>query len=885
MPLPIIFFAGQALSFLVRKAVVTLGKKVIQRSAKEAAKKATGMSLSGLLKKALKSTGKGIVKAAGKAALKTSMDEETSKSKQSIDEESSRLNKMDDEDNDAERINEAIQEEKIISSDAVREESPDATPQNYNPGDTRGLSNLELLQRIVAETSVLKTKVKSIENFYYQREQDIEAEATEESIESKKDAEKVTEPKKGKVNKTEVDNKRKSAITTIATSFLGVLLAFGPILVRKFKENQEFIKNIPNLLKEKFLNIGKVLAEATDEYLIKPIKELFLVVIPSLWNQLMETAKTFISDLIAVPIRLFNSINEYSKELQIKALSSLYSVADSLPLGLGTGVKKVIAPYIDSKKKELKELKRKSKPPPAPPPRPQAAATSVPQSRAPASTIPSTPPTTSSVSSAIGSAEAGGSYDIAFGDVMGRGGKMRNLKGVKTAEEFANKKLSEMTFEEILRFQNERDNKNKGTSAVGKYQFMKRTLFGANMKGGLVEQAGLTMSDKFSPENQEKLQQVFLGQNAAILKRSGVPTTPGYLYMAHYIGPYGAIAVFKASEKGEDITVSQALVNKGYADPSKHNPELAKIRVSQLEEILSGRMSKHGATENIVEAVPEKKQDVPQIAASVNPEQPEGLASAPAAPLSASGKSINSVFDVQSGVDVSGLHPSFVRAAVAMGQDFLEKTGQKLLITSGYRDNAKQKSLWDAKVAELGGNEQAARKWVAEPMAPLGKGRGSFHMKGLALDINTKGARGINVLAGSRSKSTGWLESFGLTRPVPGEDWHVQPSATPPTPDNPLAPGAPIQVADKDANAINLATGEKKSKPAATQVASTSATGESIGKNSMEAKIEPSMRIASKSPAVVPVVVPGSKSSAASAQTKVNTEAVLGEYRLMLGTA
>ncbi len=884
MPLPIIFFAGQALSFLVRRAALALTKKVAQRAiAREATrgvtKKAASVGLKGLIKNALKSSSKKIVKT---TLIKAAFDEESTKSEKAINQEASQLNNSNEKENETEN-KDAVQEKNDIEKvDAIREEKPDAIKQNI-VNNVASASNLDVLNRILLETSILRKTVKSIENFYYRQEQDVEAKAIEQEIESKDDAIKVGKPRARKIDKVAEGEKRSSAIKKIATSFLGVLLAFGPILIRKFKENQELIKNIPSLLKEKFLSIGKALAEATDEYLIKPIKELFLVVIPELWNKLMTTAKTFIDDIIAIPIRLFNSMNEYSKQLQIKALSSLYEVADSLPLGLGTGVKKVIAPYLDTKKKELKQLREQNRPRREAPPSkqaPKSVAPSRPQAAAP---VPSSAP--SSVSSAIGSAEAGGSYDVAFGDVVGRGGKMRNLKGVKTAEEFANKKLSEMTFEELLRFQNERDSKNKGTNAVGKYQFMKKTLFGANMKGGLVEQAGLTMNDKFSPENQEKLQQVFLGQNAKILSKSGVPTTPGYLYMAHYIGPYGAIAVFKASEKGEDVTVSQALVNKGYADPSKHNPELAKIKVSQLEQILSDRMTKNGATENIVEAVPEPKRDIPQIATSINPEEPEGLASAPESSSSASGKSLTSVFDVQSGVDVSKLHPSFVKAAIAMGQSFIDKTGKKLLITSGYRDNAKQKQLFDAKVSELGGNEQAARKWVAEPMPPLGKGRGSFHMKGLALDINTKGGNGLNALAGSRSKSTGWLESFGLTRPVPGEDWHVQPSSTPPTPDNPLSPGTPIQVADKDANAVNLATGEKKSKPTATKVAAAVQTGESIGKTSMEAKVEPSMRIAKRAPAVQPIVVSGAKSSVASAQTKVNADAVLSEYRLMLGTA
>jgi predicted chitinase len=177
---------------------------------------------------------------------------------------------------------------------------------------------------------------------------------------------------------------------------------------------------------------------------------------------------------------------------------------------------------------------------------------------------------------------------------------------------------------------------------------------------------------------------------------------------------------------------------------------------------------------------------------------------------SSSPSSIKSVATTQSGVDLSGFHPEFEKRVAAMAADFEAKTGKKLLITSGTRSNEKQKELWDKKVAELGGNEAAARKLVAEPMPPLGKGKGSNHLKGLAIDINSKGPSGINVLAGTRTASTGWLESFGLSRPVANEDWHIQPLGTLPTPDNPVNPGAPTLVADKDGKAMDVNSGKKE---------------------------------------------------------------------------
>ena len=172
------------------------------------------------------------------------------------------------------------------------------------------------------------------------------------------------------------------------------------------------------------------------------------------------------------------------------------------------------------------------------------------------------------------------------------------------------------------------------------------------------------------------------------------------------------------------------------------------------------------------------------------------------------GGSLASLVKTQTGVDISGFQSEFEKRVAAMAADFKAKTGNTLLITSGYRSNEKQKELFDKALAANGGDIAKTRRQVAEPMPPLGNGKGSQHLQGLAVDINSKGADGLNTLAGPRDKPTGWLEAFGLIRPVPGEDWHVQPNGAAPTPDNPNNPGAPIAVAGKSGKATDVSSGK-----------------------------------------------------------------------------
>ena len=163
--------------------------------------------------------------------------------------------------------------------------------------------------------------------------------------------------------------------------------------------------------------------------------------------------------------------------------------------------------------------------------------------------------------------------------------------------------------------------------------------------------------------------------------------------------------------------------------------------------------------------------------------------------------SLSSVTKLQnSNVDISPdkINPELQKRVSAMAVDFKEKTGQTIQINSGFRDTEKQKVLYEAEMAR-----DPKSTGVARPGT-------SLHEKGLAFDIQSQGIDGINRLAGPRTASKGWLESFGLIRPVgpdvnpkmtKSEDWHVQLSNSKPSPDIGLN-------VDKSGAAVDVSTGK-----------------------------------------------------------------------------
>jgi hypothetical protein len=181
------------------------------------------------------------------------------------------------------------------------------------------------------------------------------------------------------------------------------------------------------------------------------------------------------------------------------------------------------------------------------------------------------------------------------------------------------------------------------------------------------------------------------------------------------------------------------------------------------------------------------------------------------------------------GVDTSKFNPGFESRVETMAAAFKQETGKMLLITSGYRSNEKQKQLYDADLAKNNGRPSGL---VAQPMAPLGAGTGSVHIKGLGIDINSKGDNGLNVLAGTRDKPTGWLEKYGLIRNVKGEDWHVTAAGAPSTPDD-------ATVTSKTGATVDPATGQAKGE------------GLNVGKSSTELAVEQRNQSKPKNPTVI----------------------------------
>lgn len=198
---------------------------------------------------------------------------------------------------------------------------------------------------------------------------------------------------------------------------------------------------------------------------------------------------------------------------------------------------------------------------------------------------------TVSISQAIGGAESGGNYDITYGDSLDKKGNVVPSKKYIAPP----KKLTEMTLSEVKEFGIKRSENGQGAGAVGKYQMMPTTLFGrVDSKGklvpGLVQREGLSMDEKFTPEVQDRLNSRLREDDMASLKRLGVPPTPGYQYMAHYIGAGGAAAVYK--NRDTDMTVAEVMASKNYA--VGNNPELHKLKAKDFEKELQGRLEKKG---------------------------------------------------------------------------------------------------------------------------------------------------------------------------------------------------------------------------------------------------------------------------------------------------
>lgn len=142
-----------------------------------------------------------------------------------------------------------------------------------------------------------------------------------------------------------------------------------------------------------------------------------------------------------------------------------------------------------------------------------------------------------------------------------------------------NKKLSEMTMGEVVELAERRGkffNKSGAGKAAGKYQFMPGTLatlatqaFGPNWK-----------SELFSPENQEKLMDGLILNNAEQLKRAGLPVSDASLYMMHFLGSVKKVA--QILNGPDNVLMKEVLGPAG----TQANPKIAEMTVGQYKDSL-----------------------------------------------------------------------------------------------------------------------------------------------------------------------------------------------------------------------------------------------------------------------------------------------------------
>jgi hypothetical protein len=134
------------------------------------------------------------------------------------------------------------------------------------------------------------------------------------------------------------------------------------------------------------------------------------------------------------------------------------------------------------------------------------------------------------------------------------------------------------------------------------------------------------------------------------------------------------------------------------------------------------------------------------------------------------GHSVGNLIRKDDGGSVSGtqgLTDDFSQRLTQMILDAKAK-GIDLGVGSGYRSYEKQEKLWQQALKKYGSPEKA-RKWVAPP-------GGSFHNKGLAVDLN---ANGQFLGKDANSKATEWAHAnakkYGLHFRMGHEPWHIEP--------------------------------------------------------------------------------------------------------------
>ena len=129
--------------------------------------------------------------------------------------------------------------------------------------------------------------------------------------------------------------------------------------------------------------------------------------------------------------------------------------------------------------------------------------------------------------------------------------------------------------------------KNKRSSATGLGQFLDETwLFLIRTHRPDLARGDEVLDLRRDPSVAREITARFTERNANVLKRRGLPVTPGTLYLAHFAGAAGAVAVLSALEEADAASIMASADATGRTKREKlvkANPFLEHFTVADLK--------------------------------------------------------------------------------------------------------------------------------------------------------------------------------------------------------------------------------------------------------------------------------------------------------------
>jgi hypothetical protein len=142
--------------------------------------------------------------------------------------------------------------------------------------------------------------------------------------------------------------------------------------------------------------------------------------------------------------------------------------------------------------------------------------------------------------------------------------------------------------------------RNKRSSATGAGQFLDETwleMIGSHRPDLVQGRSKKEILElRRDPELTREIVTRLVEQNATMLKKRALPVTPGTLYLAHFAGPAGAVAVLSVSENADAAALMASADATGRTTREKlvnANPFLKELTVGDLKNWANRKMSSY----------------------------------------------------------------------------------------------------------------------------------------------------------------------------------------------------------------------------------------------------------------------------------------------------